>query len=74
MALLHSSAIQWKHRFSSEIYLEEGYINLNGSLSSARSYSDESLTFARKQFEGETFAFNRQRGETVLLIMMITGL
>jgi len=65
VALLHSSATQWKHRFSLEICLEEGYINLNGILSSTRSYGDESLTFARKQFEDETFAFGRPREETI---------
>jgi predicted dehydrogenase len=65
VALLHSSATQWKHRFSLEICLEEGYINLNGILSSTRSYGDESLTFARKQFENETFAFGRPREETI---------
>ncbi len=65
VALLHSSATQWKHRFSLEISLEEGYINLNGILSSTRSYGDESLTFARKQFEDETFAFGRPREETI---------
>ena len=65
VALLHSSATQWKHRFTLEICLADGYININGMLTSTRSYGDESLTFARRQFEDESFAFGRPREETV---------
>ncbi len=65
VALLHSSATQWKHRFSLEICLQHGYININGILSSTRSYGDECITFAKKQFEDETFALGRPREETV---------
>jgi predicted dehydrogenase len=65
VATIHSSATQWKHRFSLEICLEGGYINLNGILSSTRSYGDESLTYARRQFEDESFAFGKPREETV---------
>ncbi len=65
VAMLHSSATQWQHRFSVEICLEDGYINLNGILSSTRSYGEESMTFARRQFENETFAFGKPREETI---------
>jgi predicted dehydrogenase len=65
VATIHSSATQWKHRFALEICLEGGYVNLNGILSSTRSYGDESLTFAEKQFEDTSFAFGRPREETV---------
>lgn len=65
VALLHSSATQWKHRFSLEICLQSGYININGFLTSTRSYGDESLTFARRQFEDESHAFGRPREETI---------
>lgn len=65
VALLHSSATQWKHRFSLELCLEGGYVNINGILSSTRSYGQESITFARRQFEDETFAFGNPREETV---------
>ncbi len=65
VALIHSSATQWKHRFGLDICLEGGYINLNGILSSTRSYGDERLTFAKKQFEDETFAFGKPREETI---------
>jgi len=57
-AMLHSSSTQWKHRFSLEISLEEGYINLYGILSSTRSYGQgERLVTAKRQFEDEGFAF-----------------
>lgn len=65
IATFHSSSTQWKHKFSLEISLEDGYINLNGILSSTRSYGDESLTFARKQFEDSTFAFGKPREEMI---------
>lgn len=51
IAMLHSSSTQWKHRFTLEIYLSEGYICVNGILSSTRSYGDETVSVARKQFE-----------------------
>jgi predicted dehydrogenase len=65
VAMLHSSATQWKHRFLLEICLEGGYINITGLLTSTRSYGDESITFARRQFEDEASAFGRPREETV---------
>jgi predicted dehydrogenase len=65
VAFLHSSATQWKHRFLLEICLQGGYINVNGLLTSTRSYGDEILTFARRQFEDEAKAFGRPREETI---------
>jgi len=65
VAMIHSSATHWKHRFSLEICLQDGYINLNGILSSTRSYGDESITSARRQFEDESFALGKPREETV---------
>lgn len=49
VAMLHSSATQWKHRFSLEIFLSEGYVAVNGLLSSTRSYGRETLVVARRQ-------------------------
>ena len=65
VALLHSSATQWKHRFKLEICLQAGYININGLLSSTRSYGEETLTYAKRQFEDESFAFGKPREETI---------
>lgn len=49
VALLHSSATQWRHRFQLEITLEKGMIVLAGILSGSKSYGDETLTVARAQ-------------------------
>ncbi len=51
--ILVSSAIQWKHTFTLEIILEQGYLSLKGILSNSMSYGRESLTVARKSYEPE---------------------
>jgi predicted dehydrogenase len=44
VAMLHSSATQWRHRFALDITLREGGLSLSGILSSSRSYGAETLT------------------------------
>ena len=44
IGMLHSSATQWRHRFSLDINLEKGSINLGGILSGSKSYGSETLT------------------------------
>ena len=44
VGMLHSSATEWRHRFSLEITLEKGSINLGGILSSTKSYGAETMT------------------------------
>lgn len=46
VAMLHSSATQWRHRFSLDITLERGMIILSGILSSTKSYGAETITIA----------------------------
>lgn len=53
VALLHSSATQWRHRFTLDITLERGAIVLSGILSSTKSYGAETLTLV---FKGENDA------------------
>lgn len=48
IAMLHSSATQWQHRFSLEIALTEGYIELRGILSWSKSYGQETLIKGRR--------------------------
>lgn len=48
IAMLHSSATQWQHRFSLEIALSEGYIELRGILSGSKSYGQEQLIVGRR--------------------------
>ena len=47
VAMLHSSASQWRHRFGLEITLSRGALILAGILSSSKSYGTETLTIAR---------------------------
>jgi predicted dehydrogenase len=47
VAMLHSSASQWRHRFGLEITLTKGALNLAGILSGSKSYGAETLTIAR---------------------------
>lgn len=46
IAMLHSSATQWRHRFQLDISLEKGAISLSGILSSSKSYGSEKMTIA----------------------------
>ena len=48
VAMLHSSATEWRHRFRLEIALSEGAITLAGILSGSKSYGAETITIARK--------------------------
>ncbi len=46
VALLHSSATLWRHRFRLDVTLEKGSITLSGILSGSKSYGAETLTVA----------------------------
>ena len=48
VAMLHSSATQWQHKFSLDISLTEGYLLLEGILSGSKSYGEESLTIGHR--------------------------
>ena len=51
VAMLHSSATQWRHKFRLEIAMEKGFLELNGILSNSMSYGTESLTIAHTQLD-----------------------
>lgn len=44
VAMLHSSATQWRHRFHLEVALTKGSLILSGILSGSKSYGAETLT------------------------------
>lgn len=48
VAMVHSSATQWQHRFVLEIALTEGYLELRGILSGSKSYGQERLLIGRR--------------------------
>lgn len=49
VASLHSTMSQWRHLFSLEIFLEKGYLVINGLLTSSGTYGEEVLTYARNR-------------------------
>jgi len=66
VAQLHSSATQWRHKFSLEIILEKGALVLGGLLTGSKSYGEETLTLIQakpdidKGFPKEkTYKFNK---------------
>lgn len=48
VAMLHSSATQWQHRFKLEINLSDGFLELEGILSGSKSYGEEQLIVGRR--------------------------
>jgi 1,5-anhydro-D-fructose reductase (1,5-anhydro-D-mannitol-forming) len=49
VASLHSTMSQWRHLFSLEIFMEKGYMVLNGMITSTMSYGEEVLSIARNR-------------------------
>lgn len=54
VASLHSSAVQWKHKFDLDLICTKGYIALNGILTATQSYGEEQMTYYRKDLAGKT--------------------
>lgn len=48
VAILHSCATQWQHRFVLDIALTEGYLELCGILTGSKSYGEEKLIIGRR--------------------------
>ena len=48
VAMLHSSATEWRHRFSLEVGLWRGTVILSGILSGTKSYGAETITVATR--------------------------
>ncbi len=61
VAMLHSSFTQWKHRFTLEIFMEDGYVIVDGMPSGTRSYRDEWIIHGRKHIG---FAVGNPREES----------
>ena len=47
IASIHSTAIEWQHKFRMEISLQRGSIELNGILSGSKSYGKESIVISK---------------------------
>ena len=48
IAMLHSTATQWRHRFQLEMSFAKGALMLSGILSGSKSYGEERLTVVRR--------------------------
>jgi len=51
VAMLHSTATQWQHRFVMDIALTEGYMELHGILSGSKSYGEEKIIIGQRDDE-----------------------
>lgn len=49
VASLHSTMTQWRHLFSLEIFLQKGYVVINGLLTPSGSYGEEVMTVAKNR-------------------------
>lgn len=49
VANLHSTMTQWRHLFSLEVFMEKGYMVLNGLITSSMSYGEEVLCVAKNR-------------------------
>lgn len=59
VAILHSSATQWQHRFALDIAMTNGYLELHGILSGSKSYGEETLVIGVRD-EADTGTSSRK--------------
>lgn len=57
VAMIHSTATQWQHRFRLELSLEEALIELTGILSGSKSYGEEKLKIVPRKEGSAVGAF-----------------
>lgn len=55
VATLHSSATQWRHLFKLELYLQKGFVAVDGILSASGSYGTEVLSVAITRLDDNGF-------------------
>lgn len=68
-ASLHSTMTQWRHLFSFEVFMEKGYMVLNGLKTSSQTYGAERLVVAKNRSKApaavwqdeETFEYDADR-------------
>jgi|TARA_B100001971_G_scaffold195024_1_gene201540 predicted dehydrogenase len=59
-ASLHSTMTQWRHLFSLEIFLQNGYLVLNGLKTSSNSYGKEILTIVKNRSVAPSATWNKE--------------
>lgn len=65
VASLHSSALQWKHKFDLDLICTNGYIALNGILTATQSYGEETMSYYRKDLNLKTGKLGRPMEHTL---------
>ena len=65
VASLHSSAIQWRHKFGLDLICTKGFISLNGLLTSTNSYGEERISYYRKDLEEKTGGLGKPMEHTM---------
>ncbi len=63
IASLHSTMTQWRHLFSLEIFLEKGYIVLNGLKTSSGTYGKEELSVAINRSKPPSATWEDEKSE-----------
>lgn len=65
VASLHSSAVQWRHKFDLDLICTNGYITLNGILTATQSYGEECVTWYRKDLAAKTGPLGKPLEHTI---------
>lgn len=63
-ASLHSTMIQWRHLFAFEVFMECGYMVLNGLKTGSNSYGAEQLVIARNRATAPAATWEEETSET----------
>ena len=66
VASLHSTMTQWRNLFSLEIFLDKGYLVLNGLKTSSGTYGNEVLNIAKNRTSAPAAAFSDEEHITFL--------
>lgn len=65
IASIHSSVLQWRHKFDIDILCTQGCIALNGLLTNSRSYGEESITYYKKDLLATSGKLGRPKEHTM---------
>lgn len=63
-ASLHSTMIQWRHLFAFEVFMERGYMVLNGLKTGSDTYGAEQLVVARNRSEAPAASWREETSQT----------
>lgn len=63
-ASLHSTMIQWRHLFAFEVFMECGYMVLNGLKTGSNTYGSEKLAIARNRATAPAATWREESSET----------